>query len=82
MGHLLKQWGVEIYGLSYDQQFLAGCLAVVTAPDTVCKAHSAYIEAGCDVITTNSFVATLHNLNKVQKGAELVQYCQVGWCHQ
>ena len=77
MGHLIKQWGAAIPDLPYEQQFLAGCLANVTDPDTVLKAHTAYIDSGCDVITANNFVATLYNLNKVQKGAELVQYCQV-----
>jgi methionine synthase I (cobalamin-dependent) len=77
MGHLIKQWGVVIPGLAYDQQFLAGCLACQEAPDTVVRAHRAYIEAGCDVITTNNFVATLYSLGKVGKAAEHLQYCEV-----
>lgn len=83
MGHLIKQWGVVIPGLPYDQQFLAGCLAVEAAPDMVIRAHSAYIDAGCDVITTNNFVATEHSLQKVGKAAHHLQYCEVcsdAWC--
>jgi methionine synthase I (cobalamin-dependent) len=78
MGHLIKQWGVVIPDLPYEQQFLAGCLALQAAPDTVVRAHAAYISAGCDVITTNSFVATMHNLAKVDRAGEQLQLCQVG----
>jgi methionine synthase I (cobalamin-dependent) len=77
MGHLIKQWGVAIPGLPYDQQFLAGCLAVEADPATVIRAHTAYIGAGCDIITTNNFVATLHNFSKLTKAARHLQYCQV-----
>jgi methionine synthase I (cobalamin-dependent) len=77
MGHLIKQWGVAIPGLPYDQQFLAGCLAVEAVPATVIRAHTAYIGAGCDIITTNNFVATLHNFAKLTKAAQHLQHCQV-----
>jgi methionine synthase I (cobalamin-dependent) len=77
VGHLIKQWGVVIPGLPYDQQFLAGVLALKAAPETVMRAHAAYIDCGCDVITTNNFVATQFSLDKVSKGSERAQYCQV-----
>lgn len=82
MGHLIKQWGVAIPGLAIEQQFLAGCLALRADPSTVLRAHKAYIEdAGCDIITTTNFVATLHSLGKVQKAQEHLRYCQVGAAH-
>jgi hypothetical protein len=81
VGHLIKQWGVVIPDLPYDQQFLAGCLALKAAPETVLRAHAAYIDCGCDVITTNNFVATQFSLDKVSKGSERTQYCQVSACH-
>jgi methionine synthase I (cobalamin-dependent) len=77
MGHLIKQWGVAIPELPYDQQFLAGCLAVDGDPATVIRAHTAYIAAGCDIITSNSFVGTLHNFAKLTKAAQHLYYCQV-----
>lgn len=83
MGHLIKQWGVTIPDLPYEQQFLAGCLAVQADPATVTRAHTAYIDVGCDVITTNNFVATKYSLGKVGKAANLAkaeehcEYCQV-----
>lgn len=82
MGHLIKQWGVAIPGLVVEQQFLAGCLAIQADPGTVLRAHTAYIEdAGCDIITTNNFVATLHSLGKVHQAQEHLRYCQVGAAH-
>lgn len=77
VGHLIKQWGVVIADLPYDQQFLAGCLALRAAPETVTRAHAAYISCRCDVITTNNFVATQFNIDKVSKGSEHLKYCQV-----
>lgn len=77
MGHLIKGWGVSIPGLPYEQQFLAGCLAIHAAPETVSRAHAAYIDVGCDVITTNNFAATIHNLSKVSKESQWLEYCKV-----
>lgn len=77
MGHLLKQQGLQIPNLPYDQQFVAGCLALEHQPEAVARAHTAYVQAGCHALTTNSFVATQHSLDKVQRGAEHLQFCQV-----
>jgi len=81
MGHLIKDWGVSIPGLPYEQQFLAGCLALHAAPETISRAHAAYIDVGCDVITTNNFAATIHNLSKVQKESQWLEYCKVRLWH-
>ena len=54
MGHLLKQRGLLVPGLPYDQQFLAGAIANVEAADQIVAAHKEYINAGAEVITTNS----------------------------
>lgn len=53
MGHELKLRGIT------DGTFLAGVLANQnSAPNnTVESIHWDYLDAGCDVITTNSFVA-------------------------
>jgi methionine synthase I (cobalamin-dependent) len=54
MGHELKRRGLS------DGTFLAGALANENSSatkDIVESVHVDYLEAGCDVITTNSFVA-------------------------
>ena len=54
MGHELKLRGIS------DGTFLAGALANENSSankDIVESIHFDYLEAGCDVITTNSFVA-------------------------
>lgn len=54
MGHELKMRGVS------DGTFLAGILANESSSsnhDVVEQIHTDYLEAGCHVITTNSFVA-------------------------
>lgn len=73
MGHLLKERGITIPGLTYDQQFLATNLLNDTSPDTVTAVHKEYIKAGCDVITSNNFVATQYSLAKVGK-ADMVSH--------
>ncbi|KAF8073169.1 yitJ [Scenedesmus sp. PABB004] len=70
MGHLLKARCAAVAGLPYEQQFLAGVLALKASPGDVAAAHAAYVAAGCDVITTNSFAATRHSLAKVGRAGD------------
>ncbi|KAF6260359.1 Homocysteine S-methyltransferase [Scenedesmus sp. NREL 46B-D3] len=77
LGHLLKENGLRIPGLPYDQQFLAGVLANEAAPDAVKAAHKQYIAAGCRCITTNNFVATRYSLAKVKREADVAQLTQL-----
>lgn len=77
LGHLLKEKGLRIPGLPYDQQFLAGVLANEAAPDAVKAAHAEYIAAGCRCITTNNFVATHFTLSKVQREADAAKLTQL-----
>lgn len=77
MGHLLKQWGLKVPGLPDDQQFLAGVLSNETSPQQITAAHKAYISAGCNCITTNSFAATQHNLSKVERQQDQQDLIQV-----
>lgn len=51
MGHELKLRGVS------DGTFVAGLLANENNCSIVESIHEDYLDAGCDVITTNSFVA-------------------------
>ncbi|KAI8466981.1 MAG: Homocysteine S-methyltransferase [Monoraphidium minutum] len=69
-GHLLKEWGARLPGLPLEQQFLAGAVANASDPALVRRAHAAYIAAGADVITTNSFAATRHALSRIGRAGD------------
>jgi Homocysteine S-methyltransferase len=78
MGHLLKSQGcVDSLNLPYDQQFLSSCLANIHAPQAVTAAHQAYLNAGCDVITSNSFVATPHHVSKLGSDVDYLKLVAV-----
>eukprot|EP00892_Ulva_mutabilis_P011894 jgi/Ulvmu1/9077/UM005_0172.1 len=65
MGHLIKtSFDIDSLGLPFNAQFAASNLAAVKAPDVVVAAHTAYIEAGCDTITTNNYVSTQYHFTK------------------
>jgi len=56
MGHQLKAMGVEISGpVGSMRRFLGVAIANLEQPDLVRDAHLAYIDAGADVVTTNSY---------------------------
>ena len=69
IGHELKRRGVkpELEGLGAidDDLFVASALACLTNAAEVIEIHARYIASGCDVITTNSFVMTPHNLRQL-----------------
>lgn len=68
MGHLLKQdTSIRIEGLPYDEQSVASALACQHFPDAVVKAHRQYIDAGCTVLTTNSFSATPYHFKRARR---------------
>ena len=41
----------------------------LTHPDIVTSVHAAYLEAGCDIITTNTFGCTAHKLARTGHSA-------------
>lgn len=76
VGHLIKQRGVGIEGLSYEHQFVAGVVANVEKPEVIEDIHRQYLQAGSNVITTNSFSATEYALKKINwhhRTVELIQ---------
>ena len=78
VGHLIKKSGVLIEGLPYEQQFLAGVVANLQKPDLIEDIHTQYLQAGANVITTNSFSATRHFLKKIgweHRITEVIQAC-------
>lgn len=64
-GHALKLRGVASKLAPETQDyFMAGALANIESPETVVQVHRDFVDAGCDVITTNSYVATPFNVDK------------------
>eukprot|EP00746_Dinoflagellata_sp_MGD_P087922 gnl/MRDRNA2_/MRDRNA2_34840_c0_seq1.p1 gnl/MRDRNA2_/MRDRNA2_34840_c0~~gnl/MRDRNA2_/MRDRNA2_34840_c0_seq1.p1 ORF type:complete len:343 (-),score=68.84 gnl/MRDRNA2_/MRDRNA2_34840_c0_seq1:273-1301(-) len=56
MGHQLKKMGVSITGkVGSMRRFLGVVMANIDTPDLVRDAHLAYIDAGAEVITTNTY---------------------------
>jgi len=56
MGHQLKAMGIEVTGeVGSMRRFLGVACANTEQPDMVRDAHLAYIDAGAEVITTNSY---------------------------
>jgi S-methylmethionine-dependent homocysteine/selenocysteine methylase len=74
VGHLLKSKGVEslVRGLEvpYDKLFVAGALANAERPELVTAVHEAMIDAGADIITTNTFGCTQWALECIGRGEE------------
>lgn len=67
MGHLLKAKGVRrlCKNLEFEELFAATAMANEHLPELVQEVHAQYIDAGADVITTNSFGCTEWSLAKV-----------------
>jgi len=56
MGHQLKAMGIEISGpVGSMRRFLGVTMANLDQPEKVLAAHLAFIDAGADVVTTNSY---------------------------
>ena len=65
--------GSEIERLGGKMDSVAWCgVANLTYPDTVRRVHEAYLEAGADVITTNTFASCRHTLEAAGYGDETV----------
>ena len=55
-GHLLRKYGVKIEGeVGSKQRFLNVSLCNVTQPEMIRKMHKEFIDAGAQLITTNSY---------------------------
>jgi Methionine synthase I (cobalamin-dependent), methyltransferase domain len=49
-------------------------LVSITSPEIVIKVHEKFIDAGCDLITANTFSSTRHNLESINRGAEVKEF--------
>ena len=54
--------GSEIAKLGGDMSPAFSALATINSPDLVIKVHENFINAGCDIITANTFATNRHNL--------------------
>ena len=65
--------GTEIRRLGGEMDLAAWCaVANLTHPDTVRRVHESYLEAGADVIITNTFATSRHVLEGAGLGDETV----------
>lgn len=83
MGHLIKQKDLKLASLDgqqCDKYFLVGAYANVEQPLVVEALHSEFMDAGANVITTNSFAATPWALTSIGKEADLEVLLQVHCC--
>lgn len=73
MGHLLRRNGVEISGpIGTMERFLGVALANRDAPELVLRSHLEFIDAGADVITTNTYACVPAAVNVTGEDAALV----------
>ncbi len=76
MGTMLQQYDLTLD--DFDQ--LEGCNEIlnVTRPDVVTAIHDAYLEAGADCVTTNTFGANLANLGEYGIADRIEELAEVG----
>ena len=77
MGHSLRRHGVEISGeVGSQERFLGVALVNKSNPELVKKCHIEFINAGAQVITTNTY-SCVPNCLKIEGGlteSDLVDY--------
>ena len=66
--------GSEIAKLGGEMSPAFSALASITSPEIVIKVHEKFIDAGCDLITANTFSSTRHNLESINRGAETKKF--------
>ena len=59
--------GSEIARLGGDMSPAFAALATINSPDLVIKVHENFINAGCDIITANTFATNRHNLDSLNR---------------
>ena len=57
--------GSEIANLGGEMTPAFSALATITAPEIVRQVHENFMDAGCDLITANTFSTTRHNMNSI-----------------
>lgn len=62
--------GSEIAKLGGDMSPAFAALSTINSPDIVVKVHENFINAGCDIITANTFATNRHNLDCLNRADE------------
>ena len=66
--------GSEIAKLGGDMSPAFAALSTITSPDIVVKVHENFINAGCDIITANTFATSRHVLQSLNRGNETIEF--------
>ena len=66
--------GSEIAKLGGEMSPAFSALASILSPEIVIKVHEKFIDAGCDLITANTFSSTRHNLESINRGDEVKEF--------
>ena len=66
--------GSEIANLGGEMTPAFSALATITAPEIVRQVHENFMDAGCDLITANTFSTTRHNMNSINRGDETKEF--------
>ena len=66
--------GSEIEKLGGDMSPAFAALATKTSPEIVIQVHENFIEAGCDIITANTFATNRHVLSSLKCDNETVKF--------
>ena len=66
--------GSEIANLGGEMTPAFSALATITAPEIVRQVHENFMDAGCDLITANTFSTTRHNMNSINRGNETKEF--------
>jgi len=77
VGHMLRRLGIKIEGkVGSQERFLGVAMANLQQPELVKKTHSAYIQAGARVLTTNNYSCVPRCLKESgSMGREQIQAC-------
>mgnify|MGYP005652693939 FL=1 len=66
--------GSEIAKLGGDMSPAFAALSTITSPDIVVKVHENFINAGCDIITANTFATSRHVLQSLNRENETIEF--------
>ena len=66
--------GSEIARLGGKMSPAFSALATMNTPDVVIKVHENFIDAGCDLITANTFSTTRHNLECIDRAKDTSEF--------
>lgn len=80
MGTMIQKEGLDEDDFTLDDIQAVGCneLLNLTRGDVIFSIHTAYLEAGCDIIETNTFCANAFNLEEYGLSDEVAVINQAG----